>query len=244
MAIHQGPYVGARNCTDGPTAGARALMSWYLGAYADEGGTNLGIYNCRTVRGGSTTSLHGEGRACDLGNPVGAAWQEQLADLLVDNSAELEIQCVIFNRRIWSNAHPNRGWRPYGGRSPHTDHIHAELTWEGARTLTAERIRDVLGDPSPTRGGGGGGGGAGSFPTTGRLLRLTSPLMRGDDVRQVQQRLVDLGYALPRFGADGMYGEETAQAVHQLQATAGLAADGVVGPRTRAALATGVRGHS
>lgn len=236
MAIHPGPYVGARECTDGPTPGARALMSWYLGAYGEEGGSNMGIYNCRNVRGGTTKSLHGEGRACDLGNPVGAAWQQQLADLLVDHSAELEIQCVIFDRLIWSNSRPNKGWRRYGGPNPHQNHIHAELTWEGARGLTAERIQEVLGDPSPSRPGGGAGGGG--VPVTGRLLKVRSPLMRGDDVRQLQQDLVALGYALPDSGADGMYGEETATAVRRFQSAAGLPADGIVGPQTRDAIAS------
>ncbi|HVK26439.1 MAG TPA: hypothetical protein VM677_34245 [Actinokineospora sp.] len=49
----------------------RALMAWFLGAYAARGGKNLGIYNCRNVAGSSTSSPHGEGRAADLGVPVG-----------------------------------------------------------------------------------------------------------------------------------------------------------------------------
>lgn len=77
-------------------------------------------------------------------------------------------------------------------------------------------------------------------PTGPRYLKVTSPLMSGEDVRVLQRRLLDLGYSLPQFGADGSYGEETANAVRVLQASAGLSVDGIVGPDTRAALERGV----
>ncbi|MFZ5850528.1 MAG: peptidoglycan-binding domain-containing protein [Actinomycetota bacterium] len=77
-----------------------------------------------------------------------------------------------------------------------------------------------------------------------RLLMLTRPLQRGPDVLAVQQRLLDLGYPLPRYGADGTYGAETEAAVVALQTKAGLRKDGIVGPDTRAALERGVRAHA
>lgn len=138
-------YEPAQACTGAPEPGAKALMAWALGTYGKQGLTNLGIYNCRTVRGGSTTSLHGEGRACDLGiNPHGAQYGTQLAEQLRLHSAELGIQCLIWNRRIWSAAYPDAGWRHYSGTNPHVDHIHLELTRAAARDLTAERIQRVL----------------------------------------------------------------------------------------------------
>lgn len=30
--------------------------------------------------------------------------------------------------------------------------------------------------------------------------------MRGEDVRKLQMRLMELGYSLPKYGADGEYG--------------------------------------
>lgn len=142
-------YEPARACTDGPEPGARALMAWFLGAYSELGGVNSGIYNCRAVRGGSTTSLHGEGRACDLGiRPYSAAYGWELANLLVGHSGALGIQCVIWDRKIWSGSYADRGWRNYGGVNPHVDHLHVELTRQAARTLTAERIHEVLGSGS------------------------------------------------------------------------------------------------
>lgn len=50
------------------------------------------------------------------------------------------------------------------------------------------------------------------------IWRPRTKLMRGGDVRAVQRRLIALGYALPRFGADSFYGEECADAVRRLQA--------------------------
>lgn len=63
--------------------------------------------------------------------------------------------------------------------------------------------------------------------------------MTGEDVRRLQQRLMELGYELPRYGADGEYGGETAQAVKAFQRDRGLTADGVAGKATRAALDAG-----
>jgi hypothetical protein len=69
----------------------------------------------------------------------------------------------------------------------------------------------------------------------GRLLSVTSPMLSGPDVLAVQERLAELGYS-PGV-ADGFYGDATAAAVRAFQAEHALAADGVVGPLTLAALA-------
>jgi DNA invertase Pin-like site-specific DNA recombinase/peptidoglycan hydrolase-like protein with peptidoglycan-binding domain len=52
-------------------------------------------------------------------------------------------------------------------------------------------------------------------------------------VRGVQRVLRSRGYSLGRPGVDGRFGPLTAAAVRRLQADSGLAADGVVGPKTR-----------
>lgn len=144
--IYTGTYAGAHSCTGKPTVGCKALMAWFLARYAKRGARNDGIYNCRDVRGSDEVySVHAEGRAADLGHPVGASWVGGLAEHLRDSSAELGIQCIISNRRIWSSKYPNV-WRAYHGVDPHTGHIHVELTWPSARSLTVARIQSVLED--------------------------------------------------------------------------------------------------
>ncbi len=219
MSIHVG-YQPAAVCTTGPQSGARAVMAWWLANFGGSGAVNSGIYNCRTVAGGATLSLHGEGRAADLGvRPHDAAYGHDVAGLLHAHSHELGIQCVIWSRRIWSGSQPHVGFRPYSGQSAHVDHLHVELTWAAARTLTQARMVEVLGGVAPPP----------------RLLRLTSPQMTGEDVRTVQ-RAVAARFPSLNLVLDGIFGPQTEIAVKQFQASAAITADGVVGPVTRQAL--------
>ena len=56
----------------------------------------------------------------------------------------------------------------------------------------------------------------------------------GDDVKQIQQRLIELGYL--SGSADGKFGSATSDAVKAFQRKAGLSADGIVGSSTLSAL--------
>jgi N-acetylmuramoyl-L-alanine amidase len=62
---------------------------------------------------------------------------------------------------------------------------------------------------------------------------LPEPLI-GDDVRQLQERLLEMGYDVGR--ADGVYGARTARAVAMFQREVGLTSDGACGPHTMNAL--------
>lgn len=57
-------------------------------------------------------------------------------------------------------------------------------------------------------------------PVIKRKLKYTEgkPLMKGEDVRAVQQRLVALGYSVGKSGIDGEYGQNTSNAVTDFQA--------------------------
>ncbi len=65
-------------------------------------------------------------------------------------------------------------------------------------------------------------------------LHVTSPLMSGPPVLQIQEKLAAIGYAPGKL--DGCYGAATAGAVRAFQQTNGLEVDGVVGAKTRAAI--------
>jgi N-acetylmuramoyl-L-alanine amidase len=68
-----------------------------------------------------------------------------------------------------------------------------------------------------------------------RMLLLTSPNLRGDDVAELQDRLARLGFDCGRV--DGILGPLTARALSDFQANCGLPADGVCGHDTVRALA-------
>lgn len=58
----------------------------------------------------------------------------------------------------------------------------------------------------------------------------------GEAVKQLQQRLQDLGYDLGICGVDGDYGQATEKAVKAFQKDHGLKVDGIAGPKTWEAL--------
>lgn len=61
---------------------------------------------------------------------------------------------------------------------------------------------------------------------------------RGEEVRNLQQDLTALGY--DTAGVDGIFGKNTYNAVIRFQASRGLAADGIVGTKTKNALSNSV----
>jgi N-acetylmuramoyl-L-alanine amidase len=67
-----------------------------------------------------------------------------------------------------------------------------------------------------------------------RLLFRRTPMLRGDDVAELQQRLGALGFDAGRV--DGILGDATARALGEFQRNAGLLVDGVLGATTRAEL--------
>lgn len=66
-----------------------------------------------------------------------------------------------------------------------------------------------------------------------RLLRKGT---EGNDVKQLQEYLLRLGYSLPKYGADGDFGAETEAAVRAFQEDERLEVDGKYGEKSHAAL--------
>ena len=93
---------------------------------------------------------HGEGRALDWMINANNAEQLALANALTRWLAAPDAQgrpgamakrfginYIIFNRQQWRAYDPGRGWAPYYGVSPHTDHIHFSFNWDGAYKRTS-----------------------------------------------------------------------------------------------------------
>lgn len=206
----------AVRCSSGPTSGASAFMRWFVEEYGEKGGFNLGIFNCRTVRGGTTTSLHGEGRACDLGFPVGDPDGNNLLGRLLKCTGRLGIQCIIYERVIYSAVSPEG--RPYTGVNPHFDHLHVEFTREASERLTYETVSYIL---------------SGGLPRHKPGKRILKEGMKGTDVRWVQRQL--------EIDDDGIFGPITKESVLafetvKLNEFPRLRADGIVGAITWKAL--------
>lgn len=62
----------------------------------------------------------------------------------------------------------------------------------------------------------------------------------GSEIKKFQQELLTLGYKLPKFGADGQYGDEMVAAVKAFQKDNGLASDGIIGKDTSTMMASRV----
>lgn len=71
----------------------------------------------------------------------------------------------------------------------------------------------------------------------------TLPTLRkgssGSYVTLAQTKLIQLGYDLAPYGADGKFGNKTLEAIKDFQRDRGLAVDGVIGPKTWEALESG-----
>lgn len=69
-----------------------------------------------------------------------------------------------------------------------------------------------------------------------RVLKITKPLMKGEDVKALQAALIARGYHCGASGASGVYERNTAYAVRCFQAASRLIVDGRAGRFTVAAL--------
>lgn len=103
----------------------------------------VGIYNDRNVAGTTKKSSHAEGRALDIylsaAKPNERLVGDSLFDTMIESAAQSGIDNVIWNREIWSTAHPQR--RPYKGKSAHRDHIHVEFTRVGSQLAAFDLLK-------------------------------------------------------------------------------------------------------
>jgi cell division septation protein DedD len=163
------PWQGQQGCDPEPKPGVAAFRDLVLATYPGTGDSGI-ARQCHV--GGS--SEHKEGRAWDwrvnTSRPADVEAATDLLDWLLaedrhGNTAamarRLGVMYVIWDRQIWKSYQADRGWQPYTGASPHTDHVHVSFSWAGALKETSYwtgevapvRESPVRPTASPTPGG-------------------------------------------------------------------------------------------
>jgi hypothetical protein len=165
-------------------------------------------------------SDHNDGNAFDLTHdPAHRVDCTALSHVVI---ADRRVTYVIWNRQIYNNERRAEGWRPYTGVNPHNHHMHVSIK-SGSRDDTSPWPWSTTGSLGPV-------------PALPRVPYGGMPLhtgSRGAHVLVLQIRLNALG---AHGGIDGEFGHGTFQSVQQFQRKQQLKPDGVVGPKTWAAL--------
>lgn len=136
------------------------------------------------------------------------------------------VAAYLGTRRNWLATHGNRLLRKTVYRMDALQALVDEGAWDLALPLTvrgqrideaslAGTVRISASDPDE------------------RVLKLSRPMMHGEDVRVLQKALQAAGISVE---VDGVFGGDTERAVIRFQMQAGLVVDGIAGPATMAAL--------
>jgi len=179
------------------------------------GMTNLGIYAKRPIRGGTAWSSHAYGAALDAGYKDQSRVEAEIMPWLIEHHKKLGVQRIHHYRKkqIWT---AGKGWENKspgeGGAWIHVE-VHPDA-WADKRT-----VEDKLGGAAPA-----------PRPAPGQpVVRPT--LRRGDRGPAVVELQKLLGIT-----ADGDFGKITDRTVRTFQESKKLTVDGIVGPKTWAAL--------
>lgn len=193
----------------------------------------LGCYHDRSITGGSTPSVHRDGRAFDIGFLDQEAARQDCYTFLIDHAHLLGLQMVL---NYWRHNSPSSGvgWRlpRYSGeqtprtfpwnRKGHWLHVELHPTVALLETPIEELVGPALPVPAPPKGP--------------RIVMITADMQqirRGDSGGFVTKAQAIL---TANFGqdiaADGLFGALTDQAVRNVQRFFGLDVDGIVGPQT------------
>jgi hypothetical protein len=131
-------YDGQSTCSPDTKPGMAAFMRI---VFANYGGGSLGVGR---ACGAGGQSEHKEGRAWDWANNAGSAADRARVQSFFNWLFATDAQCnrfavarrigimyMIWNHRMFRMYDVDRGWAPYSGSSPHTDHVHISLTRNG-----------------------------------------------------------------------------------------------------------------
>ncbi len=131
-------YDGQSTCSPSTKPG---MASFIRLVHRHYGGGSLGVgRGC----GSGGQSEHKEGRAWDWAMNAGSAGDRSRVQALFNwlfatdaqcrsyaNARRIGIMYIIWNHRMFRMYDTDRGWAPYSGPSPHTDHVHFSLTRAG-----------------------------------------------------------------------------------------------------------------
>ncbi len=127
-----------------------------------------------------------------------------------------------------------------GRKSKATPHVERDKAEEPQAAPAAVAETGNASEPSPPAGGDPArmepDAPAAEGWTVARALKITKPLMKGEDVKALQAALIARGYHCGPSGASGIYERNTAYAVRCFQAANRLIVDGKAGRFTVAAL--------
>ena len=185
-----------------------------------------------------------EGRAIDWMLDATKARDKAVADSALawltanngENARRLGVMYLIWNKKTWRAYAPERGWQPYTGTNPHTDHIHTSLTWDGATKSTswwtgrALTTRDLgpcpvyAGSPAPIRTARRTGACGATVTAPASPYALFVPGQTHATIAVAQRAL--------GVTADGAFGYGTRNAVLAYQAIVGLPRTGVLDKAT------------
>lgn len=161
----------------------------------------------RDVRAGTALSNHSAGCAIDVNAPNHPLGKKGTFSA----ARQGEIQ------RIVNECHGVVRWG--GAYSSRVDEMHFEIV--GDVNAVASAARTLGGAPPP--------------PTTAPAPPLLTRGSRGESVERLQ-RVLNAWYPWLNLVEDGIYGGATESGVRELQRRAGIAVDGIAGPKTLAVL--------
>lgn len=230
-------YAGQVSCDPVEKPGARAFAKLMTDTY---GSGTTGI--TRWCNAGVTE--HSEGRAIDWmldstnadQKAIGDAAAAWLSDNDGENARRLGVMYLIWNRQMWRAYAPERGWAAYTGASPHTDHIHISLTWDGAMQRTSWWTGRAVtsGDrgpclvykksPAPIYAGPRTGSCPAEVDAPTSSYPVFVPGQRSESIKVAQRAL--------NITADGQFGYGTRRAVLDYQGREGLPRTGVLDKAT------------
>jgi hypothetical protein len=147
LSIDNATWTTPQHCAPGSVALSTAVEARWPILLNREGA--YGCYNRRETAGGGK-SIHGDGRAID----IGIGWQPSAAqktalhectEFLAANARHLGVQRIIYNNRAWK---ASAGWYAYVD-GKHFDHAHVEQTMEASwsNPLPLDQAMAVINPP-------------------------------------------------------------------------------------------------